>query len=102
MSVAQSCPTLCDPIDCSLPGSSVHEILQARILEWVVSSCSRRILERVAIPFSRVRRLIAYLLGARHCATTIICKGRNDCYHFTDEETEDEKRLACYSKAPNW
>ena len=30
--VAQSCLTLCDPVDCSLPGSSVHEILQARIL----------------------------------------------------------------------
>ena len=40
--VAQSCPTLCDPMDHSLPGSSVHGILQARILEWV------------AIPFSRV------------------------------------------------
>ena len=39
--VAQSCLTLCDPIDCSLPGSSVHGIPQARILEWV------------AIPFSR-------------------------------------------------
>ena len=39
--IAQSCPTLCDPIDCSPPGSSVHEILQARILKWV------------AIPFSR-------------------------------------------------
>ena len=33
--VAQSCPTLCDPVDCSPPGSSVHGILQARILEWV-------------------------------------------------------------------
>ena len=39
--VAQSCPTLCNPMDCSLPGSSVHGILQARILEWV------------AVPFSR-------------------------------------------------
>ena len=39
--VAQSCPTLCDPVDCRLPGFSVHEIFQARILEWV------------AIPFSR-------------------------------------------------
>ena len=37
----QSCPTLCDTMDCSPPGSSVHGILQARILEWV------------AIPFSR-------------------------------------------------
>ena len=32
--VAQSRPTLCDPMDCSLPGSSVHGILQARVLEW--------------------------------------------------------------------
>ena len=35
MKVAQSCPTLCYPLDCSLPGYSVHGILQARILEWV-------------------------------------------------------------------
>ena len=33
--VAQSCLTLCDPMDFSLPGSSVHGILQARILEWL-------------------------------------------------------------------
>ena len=33
--VAQSCPTLCNPMDCSPPDSSVHGILQARILEWV-------------------------------------------------------------------
>ena len=39
--VARLCPTLCDPTDCSPPGSSVHRILQARILEWI------------AIPFSR-------------------------------------------------
>ena len=39
--VTQSCPTLCDPMDCSPPGSSVNGILQARILEWA------------AIPFSR-------------------------------------------------
>ena len=37
----RSCSTLCSPMDCSLPGSSVHEIFQARILEWI------------AIPFSR-------------------------------------------------
>ena len=39
--VTQSCPALCDPMDCSLPGSSVHGMLQARILKWV------------AIPFSK-------------------------------------------------
>ena len=32
--VAQSCPTVSDPMDCSLPGSSVHGIFQARVLEW--------------------------------------------------------------------
>ena len=32
--VAQSCPTLCDPLDCSLPGFSIHEVFQARVLEW--------------------------------------------------------------------
>ena len=39
--VTQSCPTLCDPVDCSPPDSSVHGILQARILEWVAISFSR-------------------------------------------------------------
>ena len=42
--VAQSCPTLSDPMDCRLPGSSVHGIFQARVLEWV------------AIAFSGVRQ----------------------------------------------
>ena len=37
----QSWPTLCDPMDCSLPGSSVHGISQARILEWVAMPASR-------------------------------------------------------------
>ena len=37
----QLCPTLCDPMDCSLPGSSVHGILQARILEWFDMPSSR-------------------------------------------------------------
>ena len=38
--VAQSCPTLRDPMDCSLPGSSVHGIFQARVLEWVAIAFS--------------------------------------------------------------
>ena len=39
--VTQSCPTLCDPIDCSLPSSSVHGIFQARVLEWVAIAFSK-------------------------------------------------------------
>ena len=40
-SVTQACPTLCDPMDCSLPRSSVHGIFQARILEWGAISFSK-------------------------------------------------------------
>ena len=39
--VTQSCLTLCDPMDCSLPGSSIHGIFQTRVLEWVAISFSR-------------------------------------------------------------
>ena len=39
--VAQSCPTLCDPMDCSLPGYSVHGIFQAIVLEWIAISFSK-------------------------------------------------------------
>ena len=42
MKVAQSCPIFCDPMDCSLAGSSVHGLLQVRILEWVAVPFSRR------------------------------------------------------------
>ena len=40
----QSCPTLSNPVDCSLPGSSVHGILQARVLEWVAIAFSSYVL----------------------------------------------------------
>ena len=42
--VAQSCPTLSDPMDCSLPGSSVHGIFQARVLEWGAIAFSETLL----------------------------------------------------------
>ena len=42
--VAKSCPTLVTPMDCNLPGSSVHGILQARILEWAAISFFRGLL----------------------------------------------------------
>ena len=42
--VSQSCPTVNDPMECSLPGSSVHGISQARVLEWVAIAFSGKIL----------------------------------------------------------
>ena len=41
--LAQSCPTLSDPMDCSLPGSSAHGIFQARVLEWGAIAFSKRL-----------------------------------------------------------
>ena len=50
--VTQSCPTLCNPMDCRLPGSSVHGIFQARVLEWG------------AIAFSRLNLLVKSFTGS--------------------------------------
>ena len=57
--VAQSCPTLCDPVDYSPPGSSVHGILQARVLEWVAISFSR------ASSWPRDRTQVSRIAGRR-------------------------------------
>ena len=47
--VAQSCLTLSDPMDCSLPGSSVHGIFQARVLEWGAIAFSRTYTEETTV-----------------------------------------------------
>ena len=47
--VAQSCPTLLDPMDCSPPGSSVHGVFQARVLEWGAMAFSDKEGDRPAI-----------------------------------------------------
>ena len=64
-SVDQSCPTLCNPMDYSLPGFFVHEILQARILECV------------AIPFSRG----SSRPRDQTCISYVFCIGRQVLYH---------------------
>ena len=43
--VAQSCPTLSDPVDCSPPGSSIHGIFQARVLEWGAIAFSQGLMQ---------------------------------------------------------
>ena len=44
--LAQSCPTLCDPMDCSLQGSSIHGIFQARVQDWNASAFSGELLRK--------------------------------------------------------
>ena len=78
-SVAQSCPTLCNPMNCSPPGSSVHGIFQARILEWLAIFFSKMLiimnpskhslhnfrLPSICIPFRR--RIWTGFLGCEPC-----------------------------------
>ena len=66
--VAQSCLTLRDPMDCSLPGSSVHGIFQARVLEWGAVAYSQNVLSRVQLfetPWSVARQALLYLEFSR-------------------------------------
>ena len=57
--VAQSCLTICDPMDCSLPGSPIHGIFQARILEWVaISFFSYLLLDNKLPPKQETKRLM--------------------------------------------
>ena len=57
---AHSCPILCDPIDCSLPGSSGHGILQERILEWAAMPSSRDQLRGYSLYFSVITRMTTH------------------------------------------
>ena len=70
--VAQVCPTLCDAMDCSPPGSSVHGVLQARVLDWVASSFSRRSSQPGLKPLSLA-------LAGRFLSTET--PGNTLCYH---------------------
>ena len=72
--VAQLCLTLCDPMDCSLPGSSVHGILQARILEWVFCSLLQEFFPTQGLnPGLQHCRRNLYCLD--HQGSSLICKG---------------------------
>ena len=57
--VTQSCPTVCNHVDCSLPGSSFHGIFQARVLEWLAFSVSRESFQ------PRDRTQVSHIAGRR-------------------------------------
>ena len=76
----QSCPTLCNSMDCSLPGPNVHGILQPRILEWV------------AMPSSRG----SFLPRDRTCMSYVSCIGRKVLYHLVPPWSYWENFLNLY------
>ena len=72
--VTQSCPTLCNPMDYSLPGSSVHGILQARILEWVAMPPPGDLPDPRIISMSHVSRIGRRVLyHLRHLVSLSMC-----------------------------
>ena len=87
-----SCPTLCDPMDCSPPGSSVCEIFQARILEWGAISSSCRGGQYLTIPYSDANLivikpilLINYLLKIEFsCSSQIHILKPNAVEYYSD------------------
>ena len=81
--VALSCSTLCDFRDCSLPGSSVHGILQARVLEWVAMPSSRG----SSWPKDQVHVLNP---GLPHCTQIL--------YHLSHQGSSVETSITCYLK----
>ena len=72
--VTQSCPTLCNPVDCSPSGSSAHGILQARILKWVAISFSR------GSSWPRDRTQVSCIAGRRFN----LWATRDECIRFKD------------------
>ena len=82
--VTWSCPILCMPIDCSLPGSSVHGISQIKILEWVSISSSRESSQpsdQICVFYTVVRFLHAEPLGK--LSVSFRCTAKWFCYAYT-------------------
>ena len=87
MKVIQSCSTLCDPVDCSPPGSSVYEILQARLLEWVAIPFKESSQPRDQTQVSCIagRLFTVWATRETHVATRLQCFNvTSKKYKFTD------------------
>ena len=84
--VAQPCPTLSDPMDCSPPGSSIHGILQARVLEWgaIAFSCQGRILSTL---FNLYAECIMRNARLDEGQAGIKTAGRNNNLRYADDTT---------------
>ena len=89
---AQLCPTLCDPTNCGPPGSSVHGILQARILEWVAVPSSRgssRPRDRTQV--SCISCFVRQVLYHQRHRDSALLKGINKYLEFTEQENLGSK-----------
>ena len=89
--VAQSCPTLCDPMDCSLPGSSVHGIFQARVLEWGAITFFRHVCNsHLYVLFSEVKAPREFQLSSSNLEQLL-----SKIFRADSENPECPERLSC-------
>ena len=80
--VAQSCPTLSNPMGCSLPGSSIHGIFQARVLEWGAIAClnpTKQYKSYKALKFQRVGWMVARVLQKFLPGTSLVIQWLRLC-----------------------
>ena len=79
--VTQSCPTLSDPMDCSLPGSSAHGIVQARVLEWGA----------VAFSGCPIENLKSRMLVTSGSQRGVRVKGHHYIFHMGNLKSREKK-----------
>ena len=82
----QVCPNLCDPMDCSPPGSSVHGILQARILDWVTMPSSRGSFQpqRSNPCLLHCRRILQFSVATKPFTTSLVAKNTSSLSHSSE------------------
>ena len=98
--VVQSCPTLSDPMDCSPPGSSVHGIFQARVLEWVATAFSNYVSYRYTITMIHnfKKDLFIYLaVSGLSCSTQDLCCISQDLLLQPPDSLVVVLRLSCFT-----
>ena len=100
--VAQSCPTLCDPIDGSPPGSSVPGILQARILEWVAISFSNAWNWKVKMKSLSLARLLATPWTVAYQAPPSMGFSRQEYWSRVPLPSASTIKLACCFGRSKW
>ena len=93
----QSCPTLCDPMDGSLPGFSVHGILQARTLEWVAISFSRGVYDERQTKSNNNIKSTSYTDIAQKLALAFTTR----VSHFLTDPTPEKTKAIFYRQGQN-
>ena len=101
--VAQLCPTPSDPFDCSLPGSSVHGILQARVLEWdAIANWSNRKIWPWSTEWSRAKANMFCQENALVIANTLFQQHKRRLYTWTSPDGQYQNQIDYILWSQRW